>query len=49
MNFIIKVNSPKQIMVTPTLAPIVIQNPSFGSKYGNSKNMGIVGITYQKV
>ncbi len=30
-------------------APIVTQKPNFGSRYGNNKNIGRVGITYQKV
>jgi hypothetical protein len=49
MLFTTKANKPKHITVTTTLAPIVNQNPSLGSKYGNNRNIGSVGIAYQKV
>jgi hypothetical protein len=42
-------NSPKQITVATTQELMVIQKPNFGSKCGNSKNIGRVEITYQKV
>jgi hypothetical protein len=47
--FIIKANRPKQMIVATTQAPIVSQNPNFGSSSGNNRNIGNVGITYQKV
>jgi hypothetical protein len=49
MPFINKANNPKQMIVTTTLAPIVTQKPNLGSKYGNNRNIGSVGITYQNV
>ena len=44
-----KANTKNINMVNSTQAESVNTKPHLGSKYGNSKNIGKVGITYQKV
>jgi len=47
--FTAKANNQKHTMVSPALAASVHQKPSLANILGNKKNMGSVGITYQKV
>ena len=44
-----RANSPKHAIVMMLLQISVAQNPRRGSSSGNTKNMGRVGTTYQKV
>jgi len=48
--FTAKANNQKHTMVSPALAAASVhQKPSLANILGNTKNMGSVGITYQKV
>ena len=44
-----RLNTKKQAIVKTRLSPIDDQNPNRANRNGKTKNMGSVGMTYQKV